>query len=83
VVQPLSDLVVGTDKPVGVASAVPVEISVSGAAGRETRRVVLDPAGGSFTVETRGRPERVALNDDRGLLARFERVSHLPQPAQR
>jgi hypothetical protein len=70
-------------RPEALPGPVPVEISVSGAAGRETRRVVLDPAGGSFTVETRGRPERVALNDDRGLLARFERVSHLPQPAQR
>ncbi|MFN8620843.1 MAG: hypothetical protein U0869_08885 [Chloroflexota bacterium] len=29
IVQPLSDVVVGTDKPVGVASAVPVEVSAS------------------------------------------------------
>jgi len=29
IVQPLSDLVVGTDKPVGVASAIPVEVSAS------------------------------------------------------
>jgi len=29
IVQPLSDVVVGTDKPVGVASAIPVEVSAS------------------------------------------------------
>jgi aminopeptidase N len=70
-------------RPEALPGPVPVEISVSGAAGRETRRVTLDPSGGSFSVETRTRPKRVALNDDRGLLARFERVSRLPQLAQR
>ena len=56
---------------------VPLEITVAGDAGREVRRVVLEPAGGSFTIETRARPGRVSLNEDRGLLARFERVSRL------
>lgn len=60
---------------------VPLEITVAGDTGREARRVVLEPAGGSFTIETRERPGRVSLNEDRGLLARFERVSRLPAAA--
>ena len=32
------------------------EIAVAGAAGREVRAVVLEPAGGSFTIETRAEP---------------------------
>ena len=36
--------------------------------------------GGSWTIDTAQEPRRVTLNDDRGLLARVERVSRLPAP---
>ena len=48
-------------------------MTLVGSSGREAKRVVLDAAGGSFTFETKERPRRVVLNDDRGLLARVER----------
>jgi aminopeptidase N len=51
----------------------PLEIALLLPQGRETRRVKLDPAGGTFELETKERPRRVTLNDDRGLLARIER----------
>ncbi len=59
---------------------VPLEVALSGEGGREARRVVLEPGAGSWTIETRSRPRHVSLNEDRGLLARFERVSRLPPP---
>ncbi|MGE5127690.1 MAG: M1 family metallopeptidase, partial [Betaproteobacteria bacterium] len=62
---------------------VPLEIALENGAGRETRRVVLDVGGGSWSVETRTRPHGIALNEDRGLLARFKRVGRLSPPAQR
>jgi hypothetical protein len=53
-----------TDLP----GAVPLEIAVVHGAGRETRTVMLEPGGGSFTVETSARPRKVELNADRDLL---------------
>jgi hypothetical protein len=70
-------------RPQALPGPVPLEISVTAEAVRETRRVVLEPAGGTFRIETRARPARVSLNEDRALLARFERVSRLTQAAQR
>jgi hypothetical protein len=53
-----------TDLP----GTVPLEIAVVHRAGRETRTVLLEPGGGSFTVETAARPRKVELNADRDLL---------------
>jgi aminopeptidase N len=59
----------------------PLQVSLVGPSGRETRRVTLAATGGSFAFQTRERPRRVVLNDDRGLLARVE--GGKPPPAQR
>jgi hypothetical protein len=60
--------------PQGLPGPLPLQISVTTAAGDETALVRLAPEGGSFTIETAERPQRVELNQDRGLLARIERV---------
>ena len=52
---------------------IPLQVALVGSSGREAKRVVLPADGGSFTFETRERPRRVVLNDDRGLLARVVR----------
>jgi hypothetical protein len=49
--------------------SVPLSLSVVHEQGEITEIVTLAPAGGSFTVETPGRPRRVQVNADRGLLA--------------
>jgi len=53
-----------TDLP----GTVPLEIAVVHRSGREMRTVMLEPGGGSFTVETADRPRKVELNGDRDLL---------------
>ena len=70
-------------RPEGLPGPVPLEITLSGEAARAARRVVVEPGGGTFTIETSARPAQVSLNEDRALLARFERVSRLPAAAQR
>jgi aminopeptidase N len=52
----------------------PLQISVTNGDATETQTVRLSPAGGSFTIDTPQPPRRVALNEDRGLLARIERA---------
>jgi hypothetical protein len=52
--------------------SVPLEIAAESPNAVERTRVLLTPAGGVYTLETRERPRRVRLNDDRGLLARFK-----------
>ncbi|HEY3122200.1 MAG TPA: M1 family aminopeptidase [Vicinamibacteria bacterium] len=49
--------------------AMPLELSLKSARGRETQVVTIEPSGGAWTVETAGRPSRVRINEDRGLLA--------------
>jgi hypothetical protein len=70
-------------RPRALPGSVPLQITVESDAGRETQRVVLDAGGGSWSVVTRTRPRKVALNEDLGLLARWKRVARLPAPAQR
>jgi aminopeptidase N len=62
---------------------VPLQITAATAAGSEALSVVIGTEGGSWTIETRHEPRRVTLNDDRGLLARIERVARAPGPSQR
>jgi hypothetical protein len=59
-------------RPQGLPGPLPLTITAATTAGRESRTVLLDPAGGSWSMETAPRP-RVSLNDDQALLARFER----------
>ena len=60
--------IVATDVP----GPLPLEIAAELPGAVERTRVLLPPAGGTYTLETRERPERVRINDDRGLLARVE-----------
>jgi aminopeptidase N len=47
---------------------VPLDIAVVHSAGREETTVSLPPAGGTFVIETKGRPRRVEVNRKGGLL---------------
>ena len=58
----------------------PLQLAATTAAGSEVLPVVVGTEGGSWTIETRQEPRRVTLNDDRGLLARVERVARLAPP---
>jgi hypothetical protein len=66
----------------GVPGPLPLQIAATTSAGQEARIVTLEVPGGSWTIDTRQKPRRVAVNEDRGLLARVDRVSRLA-PAQR
>ena len=73
-------------RPRNFPGPLPLTISVATVSGTETRTVTLAPEGGSFTVDTRELPRRVALNEDRGLLVQVERADgpeRAPGPAQR
>ena len=73
-------------RPRNFPGPLPLTISVATVLGTETRTVTLAPEGGSFTVDTRELPRRVALNEDRGLLVQVERADgpeRAPGPAQR
>ncbi len=50
---------------------VPLLIGVTHETGTELKTVSLDPAGGTFTIETPTPPRRVEVNADRGLLVRI------------
>jgi aminopeptidase N len=52
---------------------VPLELSLVHKFGRETRRVVLDPGGGAWAIETPGPPGKLEVNADGGLLARVRK----------
>jgi len=71
-------------RPEALPGPLPLEIAVYTDDGREARRVMLDPAGGSWIIDAPRAARRVELNGDRGLLARLERARRLPEsPAQR
>ena len=61
-------------RPSRFPGPLPLQIGVVTSAGSELRTVRLAPEGGSFTIDTRERPRRMALNEDRGLLARIARA---------
>jgi hypothetical protein len=69
-------------QPAGLPGPVPLEVGLTLDGERVSRRVTLEPSGGSFTLGTHERPRSFDVNVDRGLLARFERVSRLARPAQ-
>jgi hypothetical protein len=66
-------------RPRGLPGPLPLQLTATTAVGVERRTVELDPAGGSWTLDTRSEARRLQVNEDRGLLASFERVSRLPQ----
>jgi hypothetical protein len=49
---------------------VPLQIAFSQGGRRETRTVTLAPEGGRFTFDSKGRPGRIEVNADRGLLVK-------------
>jgi aminopeptidase N len=55
-------------RPQGLPGPLPLQLEVTWSAGREARSVLLEPAGGSWTIDTAQKPRRVTLNEDRGLL---------------
>jgi hypothetical protein len=57
-------------RPQGLPGPLPLQVAVAWTGGREARSVLLEPTGGSWTIDTVQEPRRVTLNDDRGLLAR-------------
>ena len=70
-------------RPQGLPGPLPLQLAATTATGREARTVVIGTEGGSWTIETSQKPRRVTLNDDRGLLARVERVARIPGAPQR
>ncbi len=52
---------------------VPLVLKVTHADGEESRRVLVGPEGGSYTVETPSPPRKVEVNPDRALLIRVRR----------
>jgi hypothetical protein len=58
-------------RPQGLPGPLPLQLAVTWTGGREERTVMLEPTGGSWTIDTVQEPRRVTLNDDRGLLARI------------
>jgi hypothetical protein len=68
-------------QPETLPGPLPLEIAVYASKGPAVRRVMLDPAGGSWTIETPEGVRRVELNEDRGLLARLRHTRRLPGPA--
>jgi aminopeptidase N len=67
----------------GLPAPLPLQLAATTAAGREVLSVVVGTEGGSWTIETGQEPRRVTLNDDRGMLARIERVSHAAAASHR
>ncbi len=58
----------------GVPGPLPLEIAATAREGRAVLPVVIEPTGGSWTIDTAWAPRRVTLNENRGLLARIGRV---------
>ncbi len=56
----------------GLPGPVPLELALRRGDARLSRRVSLEPSGGSFTIDSAFEPERVELNTDGGLLALIE-----------
>jgi len=58
----------------GLPAAVPLELALVFSEGRHAERVMLEPSGGRFTFRTRGRPRKVQVNGDLGLLAEVDEL---------
>jgi hypothetical protein len=62
-------------RPGQVPGPLPLELELAWNGGRDARSVLVDPEGGSWTIDTLQKPDRVTLNQDRGLLARVRHGS--------
>jgi hypothetical protein len=67
-------------RPQGLPGPLPLQVELTSRGGREVLPVLLETAGGSWTIDTAEEPRRVALNEDRGLLARVRHGS-FPSPS--
>ena len=72
-----------TVQPRGLPGPLPLEISVRTDEGWNARRVVLNPAGSSWTFESPDPVRDVRINENRGILAETKRVRRLPARPQR
>ena len=70
-------------RPQGLPGPLPLQLELTWNGGHEARSVQLEPAGGSWTIDTAQEPRRVALNEDRGLLARLRHGSFPSLPGAR
>lgn len=61
----------------------PLEIRVRTGETWDVRTVMLDPAGGSWTIRSRDPLRDVRINEDRGILAETRKVRRLPPRPQR
>jgi aminopeptidase N len=66
-------------RPQGLPGPLPLHLELTWSGGHEVLSVLLDAAGGSWTIDTAQEPRRVTLNEDRGLLARIRHGS-FPSP---
>jgi aminopeptidase N len=64
-------------RPQGLPGPLPLQVTVTWSGGRESRTVLLEAEGGSWTIDTPGETRGVTVNDDRGMLARVEKVARL------
>ena len=67
-------------RPTRFPGPLPIQVGVVTSAGAELRTLRLGPEDASVTFETREAPRRVAINENRGLLAQVARAA---SPAQR
>jgi hypothetical protein len=66
-------------RPRDLPGPLPLQVSLTTGAGNESHTLRLAPQGAALTVDTLEPPRRIALNEDRGLLARIERVASFAQ----
>jgi hypothetical protein len=70
-------------QPEDLPGPLPLELSLETRGDRTVRRVVLEPAGGSWTIVTPDPVRGVHIDENRGILAERKKVRRLPRPAQR
>jgi len=70
-------------QPHGLPGPLPLEIGIRTGEGWDAVRVVLDPAGGSWTIESPDPVRDVRINENRGILAETKKVRRLPTRPQR
>jgi hypothetical protein len=70
-------------QPRDLPGPLPLEIRVRTEEGWDAREVVLDPAGGSWTIDSQEPVRDVRVNEDRGILAATSKVRRLPPLPQR
>jgi aminopeptidase N len=70
-------------QPRGLPGPLPLELRLRTVDGWDVREVVLEPAGGSWTIDSREPVRDVRVNEDRGILAETKKVRRLPPTPQR